>query len=202
MDRLMWVALAAPLLLVGMVAMADDHGQGTQPAVPGGGNSHANSANAATPAVPGHEPDLDVDHLDDHSANDMADQDPGIGQAARTKWESMTPDERKAWAKAHPRLARAIAKARWDEMTPAERGDFLRTHPEVRERLIARWRALTPEQRQDFLRRHPQLRRRMAARRMNREHEDHGVRDHGAGEGRNGAGQGGEHRQEHPAPRH
>lgn len=204
MDWLKCTALIAPLLLVAMAATADappaTTPAGTQPATPGGGNPNAVSTHAATPATPA-EHDLDVNHLDDASANDIAEQDNDLKAAAKAKWEAMTPDERKAWAKAHPRLARAIGKAKWEAMTPAERADFLRTHPEIRERLIARWRAMTPEQRQEFLKKHPQVRRQMAARRLTHREGDNGVRDHGVGEGRNGVGQGGEHR-DHPAPKH
>lgn len=198
------LALAAPLAVAAAVAHAEGAPPattpaGTQPATPGGGNPNANSENAATPAVPpSHEHDLDVDHLDDATANDLSARHPEVGQEAKARWEAMTPDERKAWCQAHPRLARAIVKLRWEEMTPPERADFCRTHPEVRRRIIERWQGMTPAQRQEFLRRHPQVRRRMAARRLSRERSNNGVRDHGAGEGRNGVGQGGEHR---PAPR-
>jgi predicted Fe-S protein YdhL (DUF1289 family) len=209
MNRWLLIILTAVLPAF---ALADDPAPpattpaGTQPAVPGGGNPNANSTNAATPAVPGHPGDeATAEQLDDQSRGDLAARHPELSAEAKAKWEAMTPDERKAFLKEHPRMRRAMLAKKWEGMSPEERGSFCANHPELRERVRERWQALSPDERRQFVRNHPRLARSLS--RGRRTHHDNGVRDHGAGEGRDGVGQGGEHRnpaggpKPHVAPR-
>ncbi|MEK7476585.1 MAG: hypothetical protein AAB152_13265 [Candidatus Coatesbacteria bacterium] len=185
-----WWTVLAMAMLAGSLALAAP----ATPAVPGGGNPNTDNTHAATPAVPA------VDDMDDRDAGDLLGQDPALRDEAKAKWDAMTPEQREQFLKDHPRLAKRMLKRTWDKMTPAERSQFIRNHPELRERLMARWQGMTPEERKAFLDKHPRIAKR-AAHRMRTErgerpgkHGDKGVRDHGAGEGRNGVGQGGQHR--------
>jgi predicted Fe-S protein YdhL (DUF1289 family) len=199
-----WLAVLVMAVFAGSLALAAP----ATPAVPGGGNPNTDNPKAATPAVPGggnthaavQAEAPAVDDMDDRDAGDLIGQEPALRDEAKAKWDAMTPDQREQFLKDHPRLARRMLKRTWDQMSPAERTQFVRNHPELRERLIERWQAMTPEQRRAFCDRHPRVVKR-AAHRMRQErrerpgnHGDNGVRDHGAGEGRGGVGQGGEHR--------
>jgi len=197
------LALALPALFMASVAGAE----AATPAVPGGGNPAANSDNAATPAVPAVHPDMPgTDDMQGDEAGKFADGNPGLRDEAKAKWDGMTPDERKAFLKDHPKVRRAILKKQWDKMSPADRGAFLENHPEMKEKLKARWAAMTPEERQAFLASHPKIEKRWKKAHAKRadargdkpadrgdgvkKNGNNGVRDHGQGEGRNGAGQG------------
>jgi len=214
------IGLAVPMLLGSMVLAApatpavpgggnphNDNPNAATPAVPGGGNLHNDNPNAATPAAPANEPG--PDDMDDRDAGDFVGQHPDLRDDARARWEAMTPEQREQFLRDHPGLARRMLRRTWDRLTPAERAQFIRNHPELRDRLVARWRSMTPDERRAFCQRHPRLVRR-ATHRMrregragqepgarqdrNRDRGNQGVRDHGAGQGRGGVGQGGEHR--------
>ncbi len=187
MKHLMTLSLLALVLVIRPSAVRAE----ATPAVPGGGNPHNDNPNAATPAVPAD--GADVEHMDDRDAGDLLEAHPDLRDQAKARWDAMTPEERQAFLRDHPKLGRRMLKRKWDEMSPRDRAQFCRTHPELRERLADRWRSMTPEQRQVFIAHHPRVAR-AVRRHERREHRDNGVRDHGAGEGRDGHGQGGEHR--------
>jgi len=204
----MLAALAIPLMLCGTVLAEDavhkappgETPSGTKPAVPGGGNPHAKSDNAATPADPGRAPD--IGDFNDSEAGNFADSNaPDLKGEAGERWGQMSPEERGRVAEGNPRLKRCVGKT-WQGMSPPERGAFMRTHPGLRERLRERWAAMKDEDRGTFLRRHPAIRKRCGCGGGGQEMQkagrprpgNQGVRDHGRGQGRDGVGQGGERR--------
>jgi len=164
------VALALPGMLFVAMAMADAPAstpsgvQPATPAVPGGGNDNAKSDHAATPAVPA-QPAVRAEmpgpgDMQPDEVGAFSDKNPVLGGEAKAKWEAMTPDEKKAFIKDHPKLRRMMMKKQWEKMTPAERGAFLDAHPELKEKMKARWEAMTPEERQAFLASHPKIEKR------------------------------------------
>jgi hypothetical protein len=214
--RKIFMALAIPLLVGGAVR-ADDAARkgppdqtpsGTKPALPGGGNEHASSDNAATPADPGRAPD--TGDFNDSEAGSFTDSHaPDVKGEAGERWGQMSPEERNKACAGNPRL-RNCARKRWQDMKPAERGAFIRSHPGLRERLRERWASIKDDDRGTFLRRHPAIRKRCGCGgggpamrkpgaspgpdnqgvRPQHEKGNNGVRDHGRGRGRDGVGQG------------
>jgi hypothetical protein len=222
MKKTIPIMTVIALCLFTFPAIAEDGGGSTNaksdnaatPAEPGGGNENAKSDNAATPATPaklangwqgqptvpasrarGAEPranEAGFADMDDGARNAFCEGHQDLQEEARRNWDEMTAQQREEFRRAHPRLARRMFQRRWSEMTPEMRGAFLEAHPVIRERLAERWEAMSSGQRRDFCRNHPRMTARMRARL--RSGGNQGVRDHGAGRGRDGVGQGGERR--------